>query len=140
MQIHSNKGKKRNRVMSEINVTPFVDVMLVLLIIFMVTAPMLVTGVKVDLPETSASPVSAKEEPLTVSIDKFDKIYLMNTQINKKDLSSKLKNILQEKKESRIFIRADKRANYGYVIEIMGKITEAGFKKISLITDGSNAN
>jgi biopolymer transport protein TolR len=138
MQIHSKK--KKHAVMSEINVTPFVDVMLVLLIIFMVTAPMFVTGVKVDLPETSTAPISAKEEPLTVSIDKFDKIYLMNSQIKKKDLTAKLKHILEEKKESRIFIRADKRANYGYVIEIMGKITEAGFKKISLITDGSNAN
>jgi biopolymer transport protein TolR len=138
MQI--NNRKKKHSVMSEINVTPFVDVMLVLLIIFMVTAPMFVTGVKVDLPESSTSPISAKEEPLTVSIDKFDKIYLMNSRINKKELTAKLKHILEEKKESRIFIRADKRANYGYVIEIMGKITEAGFKKISLITDGSNAN
>jgi biopolymer transport protein TolR len=126
--------------MSEINVTPFVDVMLVLLIIFMVTAPMLVTGVNVDLPQASTSPVSAQEEPLTVSIDKSDKIYLMNSEINKKDLVAKLKNILDEKKESRIFVRADKRSNYGYVMEIMGKISQAGFKKISLITDGSNAN
>jgi biopolymer transport protein TolR len=141
MQVNSpNKSNKKRKVMSEINVTPFVDVMLVLLIIFMVTAPMLVTGVNVDLPQASTSPVSAQEEPLTVSIDKSDKIYLMNSEINKKDLVAKLKNILDEKKESRIFVRADKRSNYGYVMEIMGKISQAGFKKISLITDGSNAN
>ena len=141
MQVNStNKGNKKRKVMSEINVTPFVDVMLVLLIIFMVTAPMLVTGVNVDLPQASTSPVSAQEEPLTVSIDKSDKIYLMNSEINKKDLVGKLKHILDEKKESRIFVRADKRSNYGYVMEIMGKISQAGFKKISLITDGSNAN
>ena len=141
MQVNStNKSNKKRKVMSEINVTPFVDVMLVLLIIFMVTAPMLVTGVNVDLPQASTSPVSAQEEPLTVSIDKSDKIYLMNNEINKKDLVAKLKNILDEKKESRIFVRADKRSNYGYVMEIMGKISQAGFKKISLITDGSNAN
>jgi biopolymer transport protein TolR len=139
MQITNNK-KNKNKVMSEINVTPFVDVMLVLLIIFMVTAPMLVTGVNVDLPETSTSPVSAKEEPLTVSIDKFDKIYLMNREISKKDLVVKLKHILEEKKESRIFVRGDKRANYGYIMEVVGKINQAGFKKISLITDGSNGN
>ncbi len=139
MQVNS-KNRKKHRIMSEINVTPFVDVMLVLLIIFMVTAPMLVTGVNVDLPEASTQAVSAQEEPLTISIDRFDKIYLMNSQIRKKDLVSKLTNILQEKKESRIFVRADKRSNYGYVMEIMGKITEAGFTKISLITDGTNAN
>jgi biopolymer transport protein TolR len=126
--------------MSEINVTPFVDVMLVLLIIFMVTAPMLVTGVDVDLPEASTNPVSSNEEPLTVSIDKFDKIYIMNKEINKKDLIPKLKNILNEKKESRIFVRADKRSNYGYIMNIIGKINEAGFNKISLITDRNNGN
>jgi biopolymer transport protein TolR len=141
MQINNNnKNRNKHRIMSEINVTPFVDVMLVLLIIFMVTAPMLVTGVDVDLPEASTNPVSSNEEPLTVSIDKFDKIYIMNKEINKKDLIPKLKNILNEKKESRIFVRADKRSNYGYIMNIIGKINEAGFNKISLITDRNNGN
>ena len=134
MQVNS-KNRKKHRIMSEINVTPFVDVMLVLLIIFMVTAPMLVTGVNVDLPEASTQAVSAQEEPLTISIDRFDKIYLMNSPIRKKDLVSKLTNILQEKKESRIFVRADKKLDYCRVMEVVKTISQAGFTQVVLVTE-----
>jgi len=128
------RGRNRHRVMSEINVTPLVDIMLVLLIIFMVTSPMLVAGVKVDLPETTSSPISGQDEPLSVTIDKNGKIFIMDTPTELSSLVDKLKSITLEKFDTRIFVRGDKNASYGDVINIVGLINLAGFTKVALIT------
>jgi len=125
---------KNNAILAEINITPLVDVMLVLLIVFMVTSPMLVAGINIELPETKASPVSSKEEPLVVSIDKKGKLYLMDVPIEKKELVAKLKAIYANKKNNKLFIRGDENANYGVIMQIMGEANAAGFTKISLIS------
>lgn len=128
------RGSKRH-VMSEINVTPMVDVMLVLLIIFMVTSPMMVAGVKVDLPETKSSPISGQDEPLSITVDKKGTIYLMETKIESKDLIDKLKAITSEKYDTRIFVRGDKNVSYGEIITVVSQINSAGFNKVALITN-----
>jgi biopolymer transport protein TolR len=127
--------RNRNSLNSEINITPMVDVMLVLLIIFMVAAPMLVAGVNVDLPETSASPVSGQDEPLAVTVDKNGEVYIQETKIELSELTPKLKAITKEKLDTRIFIRGDQGINYGKVIEVMGAINAAGFNKVALVTE-----
>ena len=132
--LNSSKGKYLRQPISEINVTPFVDVMLVLLIIFMVTAPLLTAGVKVNLPESSANILSEKEEPVTVTINKKKEIFLQNKKISKTKLIKKLFELKKQKKDLKIFIRGDKNLNYGEVISIMGSITKAGFKKVALVT------
>lgn len=129
------RGRKRPTLMSEINVTPMVDVMLVLLIIFMVTSPMMVAGVKVDLPETTSSPISGQDEPLSVTIDKDGKIYLMETQVESKNLVEKLKAITAEKYDTRIFVRGDTKSSYGDIINVVGQINAAGFSRVALITN-----
>lgn len=134
--INNNKARKRRgRLMSEINVTPMVDVMLVLLIIFMITSPMLVAGVEVDLPETNSSAVSGQFKPLVVTIDKHGKVFIVDTEIEKSQLVEKLKNITNEKKDTRIFVRGDKNVSYGLVVETMAQIHNAGFTKVALISD-----
>ncbi|MGE0753783.1 MAG: protein TolR [Alphaproteobacteria bacterium] len=120
---------------SEINVTPMVDVMLVLLVIFMVAAPMMTTGVTVDLPESSANPVKGQDEPLVVAINAKGKIYLGETEIKYEELTSKLAAITQEKKDTRIFIRGDKGLNYGEIMRVMGAINQAGYTKVALLTE-----
>jgi biopolymer transport protein TolR len=133
---NDNKSGRRGRKrMSEINVTPLVDVMLVLLVVFMITAPMLVVGVDVDLPETKASAISSQEQPLVISITKDGKVFLVETEIDRKDLVEKLKNITKEKKETRIFVKGDKNVHYGTVVEVMTEIISAGFSKVALISD-----
>jgi biopolymer transport protein TolR len=125
----------RKRVLSEINVTPLVDVMLVLLIIFMVTAPMLVGGVDVDLPETNTEAIASQHKPLVLTITKDNKIYIFETEINKRDLISKLRNVTKERPDTRIFVRGDKIVPYGKIVEMMTEIHNAGFKKVSLISE-----
>ncbi len=140
-------GGRRYRPMAEINVTPLVDVMLVLLIIFMVTAPLLTSGVNVDLPKTSASPLNQDAKPLTVSIDAQGKIYLQDAEVQSADLVSKLQALSstngQADNDRRIFVRADKSISYGQVMEVMGTITEGGFTKVALLaqqpSDGGGA-
>jgi biopolymer transport protein TolR len=120
--------------MSEINVTPFVDVMLVLLIVFMVAAPLMTVGVPVDLPETRAKPLQGDNEPINVSIDKDHKIFLQETEIDPETLIAKLEAIAKNGYEERIFVRADTNVDYGSVMKVMGSLNAAGFKKIGLVT------
>jgi biopolymer transport protein TolR len=122
--------------MSEINVTPFVDVMLVLLIIFMVAAPLLTVGVEIQLPKTAASALpSEKEQPLTISLDKEGLIILQEEKILLNELISKLKLISVERKDDRIFLRADGENSYEVVMQIMGALNKANFNNISLVTE-----
>lgn len=125
----------RNRIISEINITPLVDVMLVLLIIFMVTSPMLVAGVNVDLPETKAGPVSGQDEPLVLTINKNGDIFLFETKIAKDLLVAKLTQITKEKMDTRIFVRGDKMASYGDIVNVIAEIHSAGFSKVALISN-----
>jgi biopolymer transport protein TolR len=137
-----NSGRRRfskrgsNRLMSEINVTPFVDVMLVLLIIFMVAAPLLTVGVEIELPKTSARALpTEKEQPLTLSLTKDKELYLQDTKIEFSDLISKLKQIAEQRDDNRIFIRADGANNYSTIMEIMGALNSSNFSNISLVTE-----
>lgn len=130
----TGRGYRRQQ-FTEINVTPFVDVMLVLLIIFMVTAPMLTVGVTVDLPESSAKPVPGNDEPLSVSVKSDGKIYIQETEVTLEDLQAKLSAIVGEKKETRIFVRGDKAIDYGLVMRVIGEINAAGLLKVALITE-----
>ena len=120
--------------MSEINVTPMVDVMLVLLIIFMVTSPMLVAGVEVDLPKTKAGPISGQNTPINVSIKK-DGIFIAETKIPLSELATKLKNITKEKKDTSILVSGDKNVPYGKILETMAEIRNGGFTKVALRSD-----
>ena len=126
--------KRRYRPMAEINVTPFVDVMLVLLVVFMITAPLLSVGVKVDLPSAEANVIHGNDEPLTVSINSAGQIYLQERPIVLADLVPKLRAITSENPDSRIFVRGDRKINYGLVMEVMSAINSAGFSKVALIT------
>lgn len=132
---HSGKRNSHYHPMAEINVTPLVDVMLVLLIIFMVTSPMMVSGVTVDLPETSTEPVSGQDEPLAVSIDAGGSIYIQEEKIKKTELISKLTAITGEKRDMRIFVRGDKTVDYGKIMDVVGAINAAGFTKVALLTE-----
>lgn len=136
-KIGSSSGRNANsyRPMADINVTPFVDVMLVLLIIFMVTTPMLVAGVHVDLPETQSAPMEGQDEPLAITVDAKGKIYLMDQPVERNKLVEKLRAVTKEKKETRIFVRGDKKVDYGQVIEVVGAISAAGFSKVALVTE-----
>jgi biopolymer transport protein TolR len=132
------RGRRQRRApMSEINVTPFVDVMLVLLIIFMVTAPMLTVGVPIDLPKTEANAVndSSQKEPLTVTVGADGKIFIQEMEITLEEIVPKLTAIAKNGFEEVIYIRGDRRTNYGTLMQIMGKISAAGFRRISLVTD-----
>ena len=125
--------------MSEINVTPFVDVMLVLLVIFMITAPLLTVGVQVDLPKTKAGAVDGNDEPLVVSVDAKGRIFIQDTETEIDGLTPKLKAITGNNSEIRIFVRGDAAVNYGRVMGVMGLINEAGYKKVALITRHPNS-
>ncbi len=133
-------GKRRHRrraVMAEINVTPMVDVMLVLLIIFMVSAPLLTVGVPVDLPQTKATSLDQDKEPLTVSVDDKGKVFLQNSEIAPADLVAKLKAVAEARGgfEARVFVRGDKKVDYGTVMRVMGQLSGAGFTKVALVTE-----
>ena len=135
MEKGGRRSRGRIRPMSEINVTPFVDVMLVLLIVFMVTAPLLTVGVPVDLPKTKAQALSRDREPLSVTIRKNGRIYLQNTPIPEDDLIPRLTAIAVNGYDQRIFVRGDKSVDYGRVMEVMARISAAGFTHIGLVTD-----
>lgn len=128
-------GQFRRAPMSEINVTPFVDVMLVLLIVFMVTAPLLSVGVPVDLPKTKAAQLTDMKEPLMVSIDRKGGIYLQKRPIPIEKLVPRLKAITGANPDARIFVRGDKSIQYGAVLSVMGEISAAGFRKVSLLAE-----
>ena len=134
-------GKKggRYKPLAEINVTPLVDVMLVLLIIFMVTAPLMSNSVNVDLPKTTASPVSQDSEPLNVSVTADGRVYLQDAEIALPDLVTKLAAIAKDAKDRRIYVRGDKGITYGQMLEVMGTIITGGFTKVALLTDPSGA-
>jgi biopolymer transport protein TolR len=121
--------------MSEINVTPFVDVMLVLLIIFMVTAPLLTVGVQVDLPETSADTLPEESEPLTLTINSKGEVFIQETKIEFENLIKKILAVSNNRIDTRIYVRGDKTINYGRVLEVMGKLSGSGFTKVALISE-----
>jgi biopolymer transport protein TolR len=127
--------RRRARPLSEINVTPFVDVMLVLLIVCMVTAPLLTVGVPVDLPKTKAQPLSQDREPLTLSVRRDGSIYLQNTRISEDDLIPRLTAIAANGYDQRVFVRGDKAVDYGHVMQVMALVSAAGFTHIGLVTD-----
>jgi len=129
------RGRSRRRAMAEINVTPFVDVMLVLLIVFMVTAPLLTVGVPVDLPKTRAPALGQDKEPLQVTIAKDGKIFLQKQVVAEDALVAKLQAISQNGYDQRIFVRGDKSVGYGRVMVVMGMLSQAGFTHIGLITE-----
>lgn len=129
-----NTGKSRSGLVSEINVTPLVDVMLVLLIIFMVTAPMMTQGLEVDLPETTAKSLRQKEEPLIVSLDKEGKIMLGKIEVGPALFRQQLEKQFGMNKDQPIFLKADKNVAYGIVVNIMADIKAAGFDKLGMIT------
>ena len=121
--------------MSEINVTPFVDVMLVLLIIFMVTAPLLTVGVQVDLPETSADTLPEETEPLTLTINAKGEIFIQETKVEYEKIIAKIMAVSNNRTDTRIFVRGDKTINYGRVLEVMGMLSGSGFTKVALISE-----
>jgi biopolymer transport protein TolR len=128
-------GKRRYRPLSEINVTPFVDVMLVLLIVFMVTAPLLTVGVPVDLPQTRAPNVSEPEEPLVVTVTRDGAIHVQETEVALAELVPLLVAVTDANPEARIYVRGDRQLAYGRVMEVMGSVTAAGFSRVALVAE-----
>ena len=133
----SRRRHTRKPVMEEINVTPMVDVMLVLLIIFMVSAPLLTVGVQIDLPQTQAKSLDQDKEPLTVTVNTKGEVYLMNSEIKVDELVPKLKAITDARggADERIYVRGDKNVNYGTVMRVMGRLSAAGFRRVALVTE-----
>ena len=131
------RGHRRANVMAEINVTPMVDVMLVLLIIFMVSAPLLTVGVPLDLPQTQAKSLDNDKEPLTLSVNLKGDVFLNDTQIAVDDLVPKLKAVTEARNglDERIFVRGDKKVEYGTVMKVMGRLSQAGFRHVALVTE-----
>jgi biopolymer transport protein TolR len=127
----------RRGIMSEINVTPMVDVMLVLLIIFMVSAPLLTVGVPIDLPQSQAKSLDQNKEPLTISVNTMGQVFLQNTEIGVDDLVPKLKAITDARGglDERIFVRGDRKVDYGTVMRVMGRLSGAGFHRVALVTE-----
>jgi len=132
------RGRSRGRgghiPMSEINVTPFVDVMLVLLVVFMITAPLLTVGVPVDLPKTNASQMVGQDEPLVISMNAKGEVFIQETRIALDQLVPRLTAITANKKDTRIFVRGDRAISYGKVMEVMGTVNLAGFTRVALVT------
>ena len=129
------KGRGRYRPLAEINVTPLVDVMLVLLIVFMVAAPLMTSGVPVDLPKASAAPLSQDSEPLTVSLNGEGKLFLQETELALPELVARLQASAEGKADRRIFVRGDRGIPYGRVMEVMATITQGGFTKVALLAE-----
>ncbi len=129
------RGVPRYGAMADINMTPFIDVMLVLLIIFMVAAPLLATGVAVDLPQTKSAPLNIEQKPVSISIDEKGQIYLMDQQVAVEQLVEKLKAAAKAGADERVYVRGSKAVNYGRVAEVMSLVTGAGFKKVALVTE-----
>ncbi|HEV8465564.1 MAG: protein TolR [Pseudolabrys sp.] len=133
-------GKRRHHrrgVMSEINVTPMVDVMLVLLIIFMVSAPLLTVGVPIDLPQSQAKSIEQDKEPLTISVNDKGQIFLQNSEITVEDLVPKMQAVAQARggTEARVYVRGDKKVDYGTMMQVMGRLSSAGFHRVALVTE-----
>jgi biopolymer transport protein TolR len=127
------RRRRRHRPLSEINVTPFVDVMLVLLIVFMVSAPLLTSGVPVDLPEAQAKPLAIEKEPITVTIDPEGRVFLQEDEIAVEDIVTGINAIATEGFEERIYVRGDRASSYGTIMRVMGIINGAGFRHIGLV-------
>jgi biopolymer transport protein TolR len=139
---YTRRGSRRRSsfsAMSEINVTPLVDVMLVLLIVFMVAAPLMTVGVPIELPQTKAKPLQGDTEPITVSIDGQGKVFLQETEIDADTLIQKLEAIAKNGYDERIFVRGDTNVDYGAVMKVMGSLNAAGYKKIGLVTGSEPA-
>jgi biopolymer transport protein TolR len=137
------RGRSRRRgaaVIAEINVTPFVDVMLVLLIIFMVAAPMLTVGVPIDLPETSAQSLNQEKEPLTISVNGQGEIFIQDTKVTAEEVVPRLIAITKQGYDERIYVRGDRQVNYGQVMQVMGAISGAGFRRVALVTEVAQGN
>ncbi len=136
----NSKFKRRSYTpIADINVTPLVDVMLVLLIIFMVTAPLLQVGVPVDLPKTSATQVGGKDEPMVVSVNSQGEVFLGETKYDVAELGAKLKAIHEEKPDQRVFMRGDKSVDYGKMMEVMGVVIDSGFRQLGLLGEQAQA-
>lgn len=136
------RGRRAYIPMSDINVTPLVDVMLVLLVVFMITAPLLTVGVPVDLPRTKGTQMVGQDEPLVITVNANGEVWLQETKVVLVNLIPRLRAITANNKETRIFVRGDKAINYGRVMEVMGNINQAGFQRVALITElprGSDA-
>ena len=131
------RQRHRRSVMAEINVTPMVDVMLVLLIIFMVSAPLLTVGVPIDLPQSQAKSLDQDKEPLTVSVNDKGQVYLQNSEISIDELVAKLQAVAQTRggTEARIYVRGDKKVDYGSMMRVMGRLSEAGFHRVALVSE-----
>ena len=127
--------RRRARLVADINVTPFVDVMLVLLVIFMITAPLLTAAVQVDLPQTQAAQATGQDEPLIISINAEGKTYLQETEYTLDQLVARLHAVTQNKPDQRIFVRGDKSLAYGKIMEVMGALSAAGFPKVALVAE-----
>ena len=130
-----NNGGNGNRFMSEINVTPFVDVMLVLLIIFMVTAPMMMEGVEVNLPKTTTKSIKTREDPLILTVNKKREIFIENHEIKLEELESKVKKIFKYRRDKEVLLKADREVPYGFVIQVVAGVKKAGIDKLGMITE-----
>lgn len=136
----SGSGRQSSRlrgrgVNAEINVTPFVDVMLVLLIVFMISAPLLTVGVPIDLPQSQAKSLDQEREPLMLSVNDKGQVFLQNTEIKIEELVDKLKAVAKQGTEERIYVRGDKKVDYGTVMRVMGRLQAAGYRKVALVTE-----
>jgi biopolymer transport protein TolR len=131
-------SRRRRAVMSEINVTPFVDVMLVLLIVFMVSAPLLTVGVPIDLPQSQAKSIDQDREPLTLSVNTSGQVFLQNSEIKLDELVAKLKAITDARgggSDQRIYVRGDRKVDYGTMMRVMGRLSAAGYHRVALVTE-----
>ena len=135
--IKKPSGRTRYAPMAEINVTPLVDVMLVLLIIFMIAAPLLTVGVPVDLPKTQAATINEQVEPLTITVNGQGQIYIQESEVAEDQLVARLQAIVRNKADQRIFVRGDKAINYGRMMEVMGIVIDSGFRQLGLLGEQS---
>ncbi len=133
-------GRGRYRPLAEINVTPLVDVMLVLLIVFMVTAPMITSGVNVNLPQANAKPVNSDATPITITVNAQNQIYLQNSQVQLSNLVATLQQIAQNNTDRQVFVRGDQSVTYGDMLQVMATITQGGFTKVALLAQQPGAS
>ena len=129
------RARRSRKLMSEINVTPFVDVMLVLLVVFMITAPLLTVGVPIDLPKTKAQPLTQPEEPLVITVDAKGTIFIQDTSVPLDSLIPRLIAITENKPDTRIYLRGDRTVSYGRMMQVMGRVNAAGFTRVALIAE-----
>ena len=132
------RGVPRYGAMADINMTPFIDVMLVLLIIFMVAAPLLTSGVAVDLPQAKAGALNVEQKPISITLNDQGELFLMDEKVSAADFADKLKARSKDNADARVYVRASKVVAYGKVAEIMGQLTSAGYKKVALVTEPDN--